>query len=387
MTSLAIKAEHLAKRYKVAVGRQHNTLREHLSDKFKSLLRRGRRSPTAGSPDPKTFWALIDVSIDIKEGETVGLIGRNGAGKSTLLKIFSRITEPTGGRARVCGRIGSLLEVGTGFHHELSGRENLYLSGAILGMKKAEIDRKFDAIVAFAEIEKFIETPVKHYSSGMYVRLAFAVAAHLEPDILLIDEVLSVGDLAFQTKCIDHAKRLQSSGATVLFVSHNMFSIKSMCNRVIYLSGGRVRFDGKFRPLKCSFTRRPRASPLICDAPGTNGPVSPGRPCVVSAAIVPSPKRTNDPTDAVCDGHSSVGVQPSSVADEEVKSSENVRTHGAPVGEGTAGGSSAPNPRCVKRTSRPATAMASNAPRRDLPFNGYGLSMISCTSLLPDFAT
>src|SRR4029450_1457679 len=244
MTSLAIKAENLSKQYKVVAGRQHNTLRDHLADGFKSLFHRNGRSSTLDSQPPDTFWALKDVSFDIKEGETVGIIGRNGAGKSTLLKLLSRITEPSGGRARVSGRMGSLLEVGTGFHNELTGRENLYLSGAILGMKKAEIDRKFDEIVAFAEIEKFIDTPVKYYSSGMYLRLAFAVAAHLEPDILLIDEVLSVGDLAFQKKCIEHAKRLQESNSTVLFVSHNMFSIKALCERVIYLSEGQVRFDG-----------------------------------------------------------------------------------------------------------------------------------------------
>ena len=258
MSPLAIKAENLSKQYKVVAGRQHNTLRDQLADSFKSLFHRNGRSSTLDSQpstlNPQhssldsqphdTFWALKDVSFEIREGETVGIIGRNGAGKSTLLKILSRITEPTRGRARVSGRMGSLLEVGTGFHYELTGRENLYLSGAILGMKKAEIDRKFDEIVAFAEIEKFIDTPVKHYSSGMYVRLAFAVTAHLDPDILLIDEVLSVGDLPFQRKCIEHAKRLQESNSTVLFVSHNMFSIKALCERVIYLSEGQVRFDG-----------------------------------------------------------------------------------------------------------------------------------------------
>jgi len=251
MRDLAIKADNLSKKYKVVSGHQHNTLRDQLADSLKSLFhRKGAFMPldstasALNSQPANTFWALKNVCFDIKEGETVGIIGRNGAGKSTLLKVLSRITEPTEGRAKIFGRMGSLLEVGTGFHHELTGRENLYLSGAILGMKKAEIDRKFDQIVAFAEIEKFIDTPVKHYSSGMYVRLAFAVAAHLDPDILLIDEVLSVGDLAFQRKCIEHAKRLQESNSTVLFVSHNMFSIKSLCNRVIYLSQGQVRFDG-----------------------------------------------------------------------------------------------------------------------------------------------
>ncbi len=241
MTDIAIRSENLSKRYKVTtITQHHNTLRDQLAAGLTSMFR--RNSDSRSKQD--VFWALEDVSFEIKEGESVGIIGRNGAGKSTLLKILARITEPSIGKATIRGRLGSLLEVGTGFHYELSGRENLYLSGAILGMKKAEIDRKFDAIVAFAEIDKFIDTPVKHYSSGMYVRLAFAVAAHLEPDILLLDEVLSVGDLAFQAKCIEHAKRLQQSHATVLFVSHNMFSIKSMCNRVIYLSEGKVRFDG-----------------------------------------------------------------------------------------------------------------------------------------------
>jgi lipopolysaccharide transport system ATP-binding protein len=184
------------------------------------------------------------VSFEINRGELVGIIGRNGAGKSTLLKLLSRITRPTTGRAQIWGRLGSLLEVGTGFHAELTGRENLYLSGSILGMSKAEIDHKFDHIVAFSEVEHFMDTPVKHYSSGMYMRLAFAVAAHLDPDILLIDEVLSVGDLAFQRKCLEFAKRLQESSATVLFVSHNMFAVKALCNRVIYIADGQVHFDG-----------------------------------------------------------------------------------------------------------------------------------------------
>ncbi len=241
MKTKAISAEGLSKQYRIATAAaRHDTLRDHLAAAVASLF---RRNGNTGSGKER-FWALRDVSFEIEEGDAVGIIGRNGAGKSTLLKILSRITEPTRGRATIRGRIGSLLEVGTGFHHELTGRENLYLSGAILGMRKAEIDRKFDEIIAFAGIDQFIDTPVKHYSSGMYVRLAFAVAAHLDPDILLIDEVLSVGDLAFQMKCIEHTKRLQSSGATVLFVSHNMFSIKSMCKRVIYLAEGKVRFEG-----------------------------------------------------------------------------------------------------------------------------------------------
>jgi lipopolysaccharide transport system ATP-binding protein len=244
MSDLAIRVENLSKQYKIrGVKTRHDTLRDHLMAGLKGLLRlNGHRSSGIGRSD--TIWALKDVSLEVKRGEAVGIIGRNGAGKSTLLKILSQITEPTRGRARVYGRIGSLLEVGTGFHPELSGRENIYLNGAILGMKKAEIERRFDEIVAFAEIERFIDTPVKHYSSGMYVRLAFAVAAHLEPDILLLDEVLSVGDLAFQRKCMEHATRLRDRNATVVFVSHNMFAIKAMCNRVMYLSDGQLCSEG-----------------------------------------------------------------------------------------------------------------------------------------------
>jgi lipopolysaccharide transport system ATP-binding protein len=241
MSAIAIRAENLSKRYKITTTRyRHDMLRDKLVESLRSAFRRnGAPHRTASS-----FWALRDVSFEVKQGEMLGIVGRNGAGKSTLLKLLSRITEPTSGRAEISGRIGSLLEVGTGFDVELTGRENIYLNGAILGMRKAEIDRKFDDIVAFAEVDKFIDTPVKHYSSGMYVRLAFAVAAHLEPEILLLDEVLSVGDLPFQRKCMEHAKRLQSGNATVLFVSHNMFAVKAMCNRVIYLSSGRVRLDG-----------------------------------------------------------------------------------------------------------------------------------------------
>jgi lipopolysaccharide transport system ATP-binding protein len=188
---------------------------------------------------------LRDVSFEIRHGENVGILGLNGAGKSTLLKLMSRVTDPTAGTARIQGRLGSLLEVGTGFHPELTGRENVFLYGAVLGMRKAEIESKFDAIVAFADLDKFIDTPLKRYSSGMYVRLAFSVAAHLEPDVLLLDEVLSVGDLPFQRKCMEFAKSLQQRNATILFVSHNMFSIKTMCDRVIYLKQGRVAFDGR----------------------------------------------------------------------------------------------------------------------------------------------
>jgi lipopolysaccharide transport system ATP-binding protein len=191
------------------------------------------------------FWALEDVSLDVQPGEVVGIIGRNGAGKSTLLKILSRIVEPTKGEIRLRGRVASLLEVGTGFHPELSGRENIYLNGSILGMKKREIDRKFDEIVDFAEVDKFLETPVKRYSSGMYVRLAFAVAAHLDPEILIVDEVLAVGDAEFQKKCLGKMKEVSvGTGRTVLFVSHNLAAVQGLCDRAIYLSGGKVNFEG-----------------------------------------------------------------------------------------------------------------------------------------------
>ena len=245
----AISIENLSKFYRLGTRRDggYRTLRETMMEaaaaSWHRLRRLSRPSPGSGSSLDE-LWALKDVSLEIQPGEAIGIIGRNGAGKSTLLKILSRITEPTDGIVKLLGRVGSLLEVGTGFHPELTGRENIFLNGAIIGMGRREIARKFDEIVEFAEIGRFIDTPVKRYSSGMYVRLAFAVAAHTEPDILLIDEVLSVGDLAFQRKCMNHAKRLLERDVTLLFVSHNMFSIKAMCRRSVYLSQGKVVFDG-----------------------------------------------------------------------------------------------------------------------------------------------
>jgi len=236
---IAIQARGLGKRYLLgAAGSRNDSFRDVLVAGARALVGGGRKSAF------KEFWALRDASFDIRHGENVGIVGLNGAGKSTLLKILSRITEPATGSASIHGRLGALLEVGTGFHGELTGRENVFLYGSILGMRKEEVRRKFDAIVEFSEIANFIDTPVKRYSSGMYVRLAFSVAAHLEPDILLLDEVLAVGDLAFQRKCIEHAKELQKRDATILFVSHNMFSIKTMCDRVIYLRKGEVVYDG-----------------------------------------------------------------------------------------------------------------------------------------------
>ncbi len=243
--SFAIRVEQLSKRYRIpqSAGRApYRTLREDLERLVTSSWQRWRN----GSRDQSTedFWALRDVSFEVRPGEVLGIIGRNGAGKSTLLKILGRITRPTSGTARIRGRMGTLLEVGTGFHPELTGRENIFLSGSILGMHRHEIKQKFDAIVDFAELEQFLETPVKRYSSGMYVRLAFAVAAHLEPEILLIDEVLAVGDVAFQRKCLSKMENLAGESRTVLFVSHNMEAVRQLCPRSVLLDGGRVIHDG-----------------------------------------------------------------------------------------------------------------------------------------------
>ena len=249
MSDIAIRVEGLSKLYRIGVAQpRYHTLRDRLADTFASPFRRAWSAvngrPSANGGRDETIWALKDVSFEVKRGEVVGVIGRNGAGKTTLLKILSRITEPTEGRAEIHGRVGSLLEVGTGFHPELTGRENLYLNGAILGMTKVEINRKFGEIVAFAEIEKFLDTPVKRYSSGMRVRLAFAVAAHLEPEILMIDEVLAVGDAAFQKKCLGKMGDVATEGRTVLFVSHNMAAVEALCGRVMLLDGGRARSSG-----------------------------------------------------------------------------------------------------------------------------------------------
>jgi len=241
MSTIAIQVENLSKMYEITVGKyRHDTLRDQISDSVRSLFQRNGRS----NGQRETFWALKDVSFEVKPGEVLGIIGRNGAGKSTLLKLLSRITEPTSGRAEIRGRVASLLEVGTGFNGELTGRENIYLNGAILGMKKAEIDRKFDEIVEFSGVEKFIDTPVKRYSSGMYVRLAFGVAAHLEPEILIVDEVLAVGDANFQKKCLTRMQNVAKEGRTVLFVSHNMPAVTRLCGRAILLDGGRIVEDG-----------------------------------------------------------------------------------------------------------------------------------------------
>jgi lipopolysaccharide transport system ATP-binding protein len=244
VSEIAIRVENLSKQYRIGGPQaRYKTLRDSLVEAVQAPFRRlaavvrGQSSALSTG----TIWALKDVSFEVKRGEVVGIIGRNGAGKSTLLKILSRITEPTEGEAIIHGRVGSLLEVGTGFHPELTGRENIYLNGAILGMRRAEIDRKFDEIVAFSEIEKFLDTPVKHYSSGMYVRLAFAVAAHLEPEILLVDEVLAVGDVAFQKKCLGKMGDVAREGRTVLLVSHQMHAISMLCGRAVWLDEGVVK--------------------------------------------------------------------------------------------------------------------------------------------------
>jgi len=242
MTEPSIRVSHLSKRYRIGVQVTYRTLRGDLVTAARHLIRTPH--PPASQGERGTLWALDDVSFEVQKGEVVGIIGRNGAGKSTLLKVLAHITRPTRGRVELRGRVGSLLEVGTGFHNELTGRENIYLNGAILGMRRVEIERKFDEIVAFAEVERFLDTPVKHYSNGMYMRLAFAVAAHLEPEILLVDEVLAVGDAAFQKKCLGKMNQVAGEGRTVLFVSHNMPAVQNLCQRGIVLDLGKLRFDG-----------------------------------------------------------------------------------------------------------------------------------------------
>ena len=235
-----ITAEQLSKQYQIGHANQTTTLREALTDLMKlSFLRNRSRE--------ETIWALRDVSFSIERGETVGIIGRNGAGKSTLLKILCKITYPTSGGIKVSGRVAALLEVGTGFHQELTGRENIYLNGSILGMRKKDVDRKLDAIIEFSGVEKFLDTPIKRYSSGMRLRLGFAVAAHLDPDILIVDEVLAVGDAAFQKKCLNAMENLRAGARTVLFVSHNLAAVENLCRRCIWIDGGQIRMDGESR--------------------------------------------------------------------------------------------------------------------------------------------
>lgn len=272
MSDTAIRVENLGKMYRIGRAHQrHDTLRDAIAAGLSSLR-------PGDAPKEETIWALKDVSFEVKRGEVLGVIGRNGAGKSTLLKILSRITEPTTGRAEIHGRVGSLLEVGTGFHPELTGRENIYLNGAILGMRRSEIARRFDEIVAFAEIDKFLDTPVKHYSSGMYVRLAFAVAAHLEPEILLVDEVLAVGDAQFQKKCLGKMEDVAGEGRTVLFVSHNLAAVQTLCRRAIWLELGTLRDQGSADQAVTSYLHASRGQmgtrelvwPKVDAAPGNS---------------------------------------------------------------------------------------------------------------------
>ena len=290
MNDVAIRAENLSKQYQIGVRNRHDTLRDQLMAGVRSLFSRNGAAPERDG----SFWALKDVSLEIKKGEVVGIIGRNGAGKRTLLIILSRITAPTTGFAEIHGRVGSLLEVGTGFHSELSGRENIYLNGAILGMKKAEIDRKFDEIVDFSGVERFIDTPVKHYSSGMYVRLAFAVAAHLEPEILIVDEVLAVGDAGFQKKCLGKMEDVAKGGRTVLFVSHNMAAIQGFCSRCYLLSNGQVIAEGSPRSVVEQYLAEVSVVPLVpleqrTDRQGT------GEIRVTQVSILDSKGRSIDP--------------------------------------------------------------------------------------------
>jgi lipopolysaccharide transport system ATP-binding protein len=279
MSESVIRVEGLGKRYRIDQGARHTALRNligdalraparlltgssHVSNNHPSGARRtGNAAASAGmaaaaNGRSRFIWALKDVNFEVRQGEIVGLIGRNGAGKSTLLKILARITRPTEGQAEIHGRVGSLLEVGTGFHGELTGRENVYMSGAILGMRKAEIDRKFDEIVAFSEVERFLETPLKHYSSGMQVRLAFAVAAHLEPEILFVDEVLSVGDASFQKKCLGKMGDVARQGRTIVFVSHNMAALRKLCPRAVLIEGGRIVESGDSEEIVSHYLQR-----------------------------------------------------------------------------------------------------------------------------------
>ncbi|HKI12210.1 MAG TPA: ABC transporter ATP-binding protein [Candidatus Acidoferrum sp.] len=265
MTTAVIKTEYLSKRYRRGLPASTGLLRDSLARTFRSPLSVFRRA------NQESFWALKDVSLEVHEGEVLGLIGRNGSGKTTLLKILSRITQPTSGWAEIHGRVGSLLEVGTGFHPELTGRENAYLSGAILGMNRKEIARKFDAIVSFAELEKFIDTPVKHYSSGMYVRLAFAVAAHLEPEILLVDEVLAVGDINFQKKCLGKMGDVARAGRTVVLVSHQLGQIRRLCHRAIWVDGGMIRKNGPVAEVVSAYEEN-MTSGSLDDARSLDGP-------------------------------------------------------------------------------------------------------------------
>ena len=263
MAAPVISVHGLSKRYVLGAMAGHDTLRDQLTHGAKAVWQSFQRGPKreVNGTEAKEFWALRDVSFELTEGEVLGVVGRNGAGKSTLLKVLSQITEPTAGEIRMRGRVASLLEVGTGFHPELTGRENVFLNGAVMGMTRREIRAKFDEIVAFSEVEKFLDTPVKRYSSGMYVRLAFAVAAHLEPEILIVDEVLAVGDAQFQKKCLGKMEDVSKQGRTVLFVSHNMSAVESLCSRAILLDHGKLCMDDTARNVVKQYVQESHARP------------------------------------------------------------------------------------------------------------------------------
>jgi len=298
MSDIAVSVRGLGKEYRIGRVEAYGTFRDTLTNvvmgPVRRLARRRARRGAVARNRPERLWALRDVSFDIRQGEVVGIIGRNGAGKTTLLKLLSRVTEPTEGMAEIHGRIGSLLEVGTGFHPELTGRENIFLNGAILGMKRAEIRRRFDEIVSFAQVERFIDTPVKRFSSGMYLRLAFAVAAHLEPEILVVDEVLAVGDDEFQKRCLSKMESVAGEGRTVLFVSHNMGAVRHLCTRGILLNRGQVSYDGPVDDVVNTYLASlTDVAEEVVFPPRPNAPVSITRLCIRNAEGKKTARFTN----------------------------------------------------------------------------------------------
>jgi lipopolysaccharide transport system ATP-binding protein len=295
----AIRVSHLGKQYQIGTRARYRTFREALVESVMGAARSMGRGRTRRAPE--RFWALDDVSFDVAHGEVVGIIGRNGSGKSTLLKILSRIVEPTRGSVDLEGRVGSLLEVGTGFHPDLTGRENVFLSGAILGMRRTEIEKKFDEIVEFAEVDRFIDTQVKHYSSGMYMRLAFSVAAHLEPDILVVDEVLAVGDAAFQKKCLGKMGTVARHGRTVLFVSHNMGAVVSLCSRALLLQAGRLVLDSDPITVAARYQATLTAAPTASTDLSSAEHYGSGKARFVSLRFVPE-RRDGTTREMMCPG-------------------------------------------------------------------------------------